>query len=224
MHPSSVNDRKRLTDHETHERMLYAFIEKRMGTGGNQMSIVNTTRIDLLTYILFGASKTELTPRGLECDGWLPIVGNLDALEDTQRLKELFMGCMLRVYQGILMRRRVNRKLIAKQEAARHYDDIDRESDDDDEDEDADKNYALTPLEVQELDLLTRDVVRLLNDFAGERIGVQSVPNSVPGTPAMSPRSFGGRRPLPGETRSGYATPNSFSRPSTPSRLSRRLF
>jgi small subunit ribosomal protein S24e len=218
-----VNHRKReLKDQESlsaGEKQLFAFTEKRQNVsapgGGAQTFLVTTTRLDPMTYMLFGAYKLEVTERGLECDNWLPIVGNLDALDDIQRLKTLMEACMLRVFEGIVMsrQRRGQSSILPREES---------ESGDIDED----KDYSMSREEVRELDLLTRDVVRILNRYSEERAVMQSRYNSRPATPVGSPSMQSLR--LPGSSLSGYSTPNYGgsmynSRPGTPSKLSRRF-
>lgn len=228
IHPSSVNHRKRdlaATDAVFAEKQLYAFAEKRQNltTGGSNstsnMFLVTTTRLDPMTYVLFGAYEIEVTERGLECDGWLPVVGNIDGLDDIQRLKTLMEACMLRVFEGIVMGRQ-----------KRHLRDTTpilprEEAETDDDDDDSTKDYSLSPSEIRELDLMTRDIVRILNRYSEERIATQSQHNSRPGTPMGSPASVFSSLKLPSiESRSGYSTPynSAFSsRPGTPSRLSR---
>ena len=169
-----------------------------------------------MTYMLFGAYKLEVTERGLECDNWLPIVGNLDALDDIQRLKILMEACMLRVFEGIVIGRQQRRgqlSSLAREES---------ESGDSDEG----KDYSMSREELKELDLLTRDVVRILNRYSEERSLTQSRYNSRPATPIGSPSIQSLR--LPGSSLSGYSTPNYGgsmfnSRPGTPSKLSRRF-
>ncbi|KAG5635573.1 hypothetical protein H0H81_010758 [Sphagnurus paluster] len=224
IHPSSVNHRKReLPDPESSpgEKQLFAFAEKRqnISSGGNnaQTFLVTNTRLDPMTYMLFGAYKLQVTERGLECDNWLPIVGNLDALDDIQHLKTLMEGCMLRVFEGITMGRRHRRRNSTMPV-------LPREEEPESGDEDEDKDYSLSRDEVKELDLMTRDVVRILNRYSDERMASQSRQNSRPGTPMGSPSTHTSR--LPGSL-SGYSTPTTFgssaynSRPSTPSRLRR---
>lgn len=227
MHPSSVNHRKRELPEQDNvsagEKQLFAFAEKRQnvsgGGGGAQTFLVTTTRLDPMTYMLFGAYKLEVTERGLECDGWLPIVGNLDALDDIQRLKTLMDSCMLRVFEGIMMGRRQRRgrmlPVLPREE----------ESESGDEDDER-KDYSMSREEVKELDLLTRDIVRVLNRYSDERVATQSRQNSRPATPMGSPSLPSIRLPG-GSSLSGYSTPNHGSaynsRPSTPSRLSRRF-
>jgi small subunit ribosomal protein S24e len=224
IHPSSVNHRKReLKDQEAPsagEKQLFAFTEKRQNVsapgGGAQTYLVTTTRLDPMTYMLFGAYKLEVTERGLECDNWLPIIGNLDALDDIQRLKILMEACMLRVFEGIVMGRQQRRGQLS---SLPH-----EESESGDNDEN--KDYSMSREEVKELDLLTRDVVRILNRYSEERAVTQSRYNSRPATPIGSPSIQSLR--LPGSSLSGYSTPNYGgsmfnSRPGTPSKLSRRF-
>jgi small subunit ribosomal protein S24e len=227
IHPSSVNNRKKeFKDQEivsAGEKQLFAFTEKRQNVSasgsGAQTYLVTTTRLDPMTYMLFGAYKLEVMEgRRLECDGWLPIIGNLDVLEDIQRLKAVMEACMLRVFEGIIMsrqRRGQSLPILPREES---------ESGDIDDD----KDYSMSREEVKELDLLTRDVVRILNQYSEERATIQSRYNSRPATPMGSPSIQPLR--LPGSSLSGYSTPSyggstlvASSRTSTPSKLSRRF-
>ncbi|KAJ7181662.1 P-loop containing nucleoside triphosphate hydrolase protein [Mycena crocata] len=197
IHPSSVNNRKHTMSEHQDEKQLYAFMEKRQNattSSAPQTTLVTTTRLDPLTYMLFGAYKLQVTERGLDCDGWLPIVGNLDALDDIQRLKTLMESSMLRVFEGIIMNRRQSRAampILPREEEG--------ESEADDEDI---KDLSMSREEVKELDFLTRDIVRILNRYSDER-RTQSRHSSRPATPYGS---F-----TPGQSRPG-------SRPGTPSR------
>ena len=154
-----------------------------------------------MTYMLFGAYNLVVTRRGLECDGWLPVTGNLYALDDVQRLKSLFEKCMLRVFEGVGksltqgrdQRRRETRSHVRVQKGSSRIDDDQDgnadEKDGESEDEDGDvvsKERASGPLsaeEVRELELLTSDVVKVLEAYASEREG-GSVAVSRPQTPA----------------------------------------
>jgi small subunit ribosomal protein S24e len=214
-----------LNENETiYEKQLYAFAEKRqnLSTGASSASastfLVTTTRLDPMTYVLFGAYEIEVTERGLDCDGWLPIVGNIDGLDDVQRLKTLMEACMLRVFEGIVMgkQKRHRRDMIPI---------LPREEADDDDDDDQRNDYSLSEEEIRELDLLTRDIVRILNRYSEERVATQSQHNSRPGTPMDSPAFASLKLPSVGP-KSGYSTPYNIgsaynSRPGTPSRLSR---
>ncbi|KAJ7630939.1 hypothetical protein FB45DRAFT_916982 [Roridomyces roridus] len=179
IHPSSVNNRKHIVVDNHDEKQLYAFMEKRQNTTSSsspQTTLVTTTRLDPLTYMLFGAYKLQVTERGLDCDGWLPIVGNLDALDDIQRLKTLMESSMLRVFEGIIMNRRQSR--------AANLPILPREEEPESEAEDEDfKDLSMSREEVKELDYLTRDIVRILNRYSEERQNSMSRQNSRPATP-----------------------------------------
>lgn len=208
------------------EKQLYAFAEKRQnlsagGGGSPTISLVTTTRIDPMTYVLFGAYEIEVTRQGLDCDGWLPVNGPIDVLDDIERLKTLMESCMLRVFEGIMMSRQKRNwrdaiPLSPREEA---------EADDIDDDPRTHKHQSLTSDEIRELDLLTRDMVRILNRFSEERITSQSRSTSRSATPMASPAFASLRLPSIG-SRSGYSSPHNIgsaysSRPGTPSRLGR---
>lgn len=209
------------------EKQIIAFADKRQnisaGSAGAQKFLVTTTRLDPLTYILFGAYRIEVTERGLECDEWLPIVGRQDALDDIERLKRLMESCMLRVFEGIIVRRASRH-----QRPAQAFDGREEESEDEDEDT---SQLPLSDAEIKELDLMTRDIVRILNHYSTYRVNTQSRTNSRPGTPLDSPNFFVKGLPSVGGgsgSRSGFSTPYHHaqglahsSRPSTPSRLRR---
>ena len=78
-------------DNQPHvEKQIVAYMEKRQNISTNQNAdkyLVATTRLDPLTYVLFGAYRISVTQRGLECDGWLPVIGRMDVLDDLERLK-----------------------------------------------------------------------------------------------------------------------------------------
>ena len=201
------------------EKQIIAFAEKRQnlsaGDNNPQKFLVNTTRVEPLAYILFGAYRVEVTRRGLECDEWLPIIGNFPALDDLEHLKVLIESCMLRVFQGVI-----------KQGNSRHVPRPDgKEDESDDEDEDM-TDAPLSSAEIKELDYITQDVVRILNDHSVYRIANQSQHNSRPNTPMGSPSWSARRLGQAGGSRSGYSTPRPagiafLSRPGTPSRLSK---
>jgi small subunit ribosomal protein S24e len=215
IHPSSVNHRKRDEEATTlAEKQIMAFAEKRqnVSTGASadkaQKFIVTTTRLDPVAYSLFGAYNITVPERGLECDEWLPIVGNIDALDDIQRLKYLMEACMLRVFEGITFQRHRQRSRRDMVPLARE-DEREDESDDDD-DGAVLRDYSLAPAEVRDLDAMTTDIVRVLNNAADERIASQSRHNSRPGSPASSPMFGSSRLPAGnggGNARSGTSTP-----------------
>jgi small subunit ribosomal protein S24e len=232
IHPSSVNHKKRDEDGTTQtlqEKQLIAFAEKRQnvstGSTNPQKFIVTTTRLDPVAYILFGAYEITVTDRGLECDDWLPIVGNIDALDDIQRLKYLMEASLQRVFEGITYQRHRQRSRRDMIPIAREEE---REDEADDDDDVSQKDRSLSPQEIKDLDLMTTDIVRVLNHAADERIAGQSRQNSRPASPMGSPL-FGSNR-LAGTggsgsgSRSGTSTPygrsgmnSAFnSRPGTP--------
>ena len=215
IHPSSVNNWRRDNVDQTEERHLFAFADKRRNesTGSSATTfLVTTTRLDPLTYILFGAHNVDVVERGLECDNWLPIVGDVNILDDIQRLKTFMEASMLRVFEGIAMSR-------VRKGQALHVRPREEESESESwDEEDSKKNYSLSPQEVGELDYMTRDVVNILNRHNADRIANQSRQQSRAATPLVSP-SWQNSRPSGGSV-SGYSTPNHFySRPGTPSRL-----
>jgi small subunit ribosomal protein S24e len=194
---------------EEDKREIYAYLEKRRNTttGGNASThLVTTTRLDPLVYLMFGAYNAKVTSRGLECDEWLPIVGDVDTLDSTERLKTYMDKCFLRVYEGIVASRRRKRDNIRfvprEQEDEGDYDEFD------------DKDYTLSSQEIKDLDWMTQNLVDIVSRANQERTEsvAQSRASSRPGTPTMG-------------TQSGWSTPNRFqSRPSTPSGLSRQPY
>ena len=250
VHPASVNNRKHeaKTDESGafSDKQLFAFAEKvrnvsAPGSSNAQTFIKGNTKLDPMTYLLFGAYNLVVTDRGLECDGWLPIVGPVDVLDDVQRLKGLMDGCLLRVFEGIEHRRREqkmypNSRVPAGLLRTRQEESGDDEGEDDDEDlATKTRSHALSEEEIREFDYLTRDVVRVLDRFAEERsTSMSRLPSrpATPGTALNSGRSTplnvwtpsgGMRLTLPP---SGYSTPYGYgsahnSRPVTPSGLTR---
>jgi len=217
IHPSSVNHRRRehTEENQGDEKQLYAFADKRRNestSGSATTFLVTTTRLDPLTYILFGAHNVDVVERGLECDNWLPIVGDFNILDDIQRLKTFMEGSMLRVFEGIAMSR------VHKGQALPVRPREEESQSESWDEEDSKRDYSLSPQEVGELDYMTRDVVNILNRYSEDRIASQSRQNSRAATPVASPSWHNSR--LPGGSFSGYSTPNHlYSRPGTPSRL-----
>ena len=123
IHPASVKNCKQeaKTDESGafSDKQLSDFAEKvgnvsTPGSSNAQNFIKGNTKLDPMTYLLFGAYNLVVTDRGLECDGWLPIVGPVDVLNDVQRLKALMDGYLWPVLEGIEHRRR-EKKLYATQ-------------------------------------------------------------------------------------------------------------
>ncbi|KAF8509803.1 P-loop containing nucleoside triphosphate hydrolase protein [Gautieria morchelliformis] len=216
IHPSSVNNVRREVAEsaaaERAERQIFAFTEKRQnvstGSTNSQTYLMGSTRIDHLSYMLFGAYRIEVTGRGLECDEWLPIVGRIDVLRDIQRVKMLMEACMLRVFEGVSRSQR--RDLTAPSTFRRigPRDNVDAESDESDDDLREDRR--LSEIEVKELDFLTRDIVSIMDRYSEERLVTQSRRTSQPATPRDSPAP-------------SFAAYGSRSRISTPSLASASL-
>ena len=170
IHPSSVNTWRKESADQLDERPLYAFADKRRNesTGSTPTTfLVRTTRLDPLTYILFGAHNVDFVERGLECDNWLPIVGDLNVLDDVRGLKSFMEASMLRVFEGIAMSR------MRKGQALRVRPREEEEESESWDEDDSKKNYSLSPQEVEELDYMTRDIVNILNRHNEDRIALQ---------------------------------------------------
>ncbi|KAF9526480.1 hypothetical protein CPB83DRAFT_770211 [Crepidotus variabilis] len=233
VHPSSVNNRKREVGLQGElgeqsfsgpyeEKRLYAFSEKRRNdtgpSGPASISLVTTTRLDPLVYILFGAYNVEVVQGGLECDDWLPIKGDLRTLDDIWRLKTSMEASMLRVFEGITMSRQRKGQTLS---VLPRQEEGEAEWESGEEDAPSSRNYSLSREEMRDLDHMTRAVVSLLNAYSDERIMNQSAANSRAGTPSGSPFFGNSRLPSIGGYGSGYSTPFYQSRPGTPSRLRR---
>ena len=242
IHQSSVNNKGRenlQAESSTiiAEKALYAFAEK-VGFGENQpVQLRTTTRLDPMTYLLFGAYNVEVTGNGLQCDDWLPIHGNLDALDDLQRLKTLLESCMLRIFEGVgksLEQARMGRsgqRAQQTQQQKKRIDESEEENEDEDglevEDGDTNEDRSLSRTEIIELDNLTADVVSVLDRYSDERgAGVSrapTAPNTRPATPVESTpmaQAAGGngvyRPPIPSGPRGGGGGGGAFRPPPGP--------
>jgi small subunit ribosomal protein S24e len=234
IHPSSVNNRKRdvsiaSQDGKVINKQIISYGEKRQnislaGSSTNApMFLVTTTKLDPMTFVLFGAYQIAVTAQGLECDEWLPIVGDVYALDDIQKLKVMMEACMSRVFEGLAMRR--TRFALRTVAVSPREEEESGDEEDTPHTRESHKTYSLSTEEVKELDHLTRGIVSILNHYAEERMEVQSRTNSRPATPMDSPSYSNAKLPSLG-TRSGNSTPYAVrsaynSRPGTPSRLSR---
>ncbi|GAA5869564.1 hypothetical protein JCM1840_004460 [Sporobolomyces johnsonii] len=201
IHPSSVNSRKNEKAADvpiTASKQIYAYGEKSKtgamgGKGEGQTFLRSTTKLDPLGYMLFGAYSLEVTPSGLECDGWLPIVAgsssSVSALDDVERLKDVLDHSLLRVFEGLgvaISKGRERPGAARAKEVARG-----RQFDKDDEDEaEGDEEVVdkgdpmLSEREVKDLDRLTGNVVGLLNMYATSIGPASSRTSSRPQTPA----------------------------------------
>ena len=135
--------------------------------------IVTTTRLEPMSYMLFGARSLKVVRRGLECDEWLPIIGNLTALDQVSRLKEVMDLCFLRVCEGIVV-----------SQVREGEGDID-----DDEIEQAhERGLPLSGTEIEEFECFTEGLVRILDRYDDESCGIapESTTNSRPTVPVNS--------------------------------------
>ncbi|PWN42021.1 P-loop containing nucleoside triphosphate hydrolase protein [Ceraceosorus guamensis] len=185
IHPSSVchskftKDNKTQEDQFVSERELFAFSEKvrnvsnvtSSGGGGGAMTYLRgVTRLNVLTYMLFGANQVRMGDGGIRCDDWLPVKGHFDILDDIDRLKTVLDACMLRVMEGCIHRKRRSPRHAAPS----------RNHDEDEEDERAPSpgveygdrsELHLVPQEIEEFERLTAGVVHVLDRFVDETMG-----------------------------------------------------
>ncbi|KAM0753259.1 P-loop containing nucleoside triphosphate hydrolase protein [Meredithblackwellia eburnea MCA 4105] len=194
IHPSSVNSRKNEKAADlpvTASKQLYAYGEKSR-TGGigsksdGQMFLRSTTMLDPLGYMLFGAFNLRVTESGLECDNWLPIVGNVSALDDVERLKDVLDSSLLRVFEGLGVAITRGKERYAHNNRPRPQDirhDDEEEAEGDEEAVNM-EDPTLSQSEVSDLDKLTSSVARVLTLFADSR-GAPSRGASRPETPSF---------------------------------------
>ncbi|KIJ27197.1 hypothetical protein M422DRAFT_271688 [Sphaerobolus stellatus SS14] len=174
IHPSSTNANKNERDTDflqDTDRDIMAFSEKRrsvnVGNAG-QTFLSGTTKIPALPYVMFGAHDIKLTNAGLECDKWVHISGVIGALEEVRRLRENVHGCMLRVFEGLSRssRTRKTQNGVVVPVHPRYEGDTEslvgeREYAEDNLDA---RDHRLSEKEMKELDLLTTDIVRILDE------------------------------------------------------------
>ena len=204
IHPSSVNSRKNEKAADlpvTASKQLYAFAEKSKtgGIGGKQegqMFLRGTTLLDPLGYMLFGAHQLRVTDSGLECDGWLPVVGNVQALDDVERLKEVLDFSLLRVFEGLgvaIGQRHQRQQIRPGRTQPARIDDSNAEEREEAEQEAVDmSDPTLSAEEVADLDKLTSSVVKVLNFYADSRGSTASRGPSRPETPGYPGANGGG--------------------------------
>jgi hypothetical protein len=115
--------------------------------------------------MLFGAFNLRVTENGLECDNWLPIVGNVSALDDVERLKDVLDLSLLRVFEGLgvaISKGRQQQAVRPTREQQNRHDDEEGEGEGDQEAMDL-SDPTLSTNEVADLDRLTSSVVKVLN-------------------------------------------------------------
>ncbi|KAF8337571.1 uncharacterized protein EI90DRAFT_3152220 [Cantharellus anzutake] len=219
IHPSSVNgikkERQSAAKREPYEKHIITFTEKVRNvsvasTATNATIFLrDTTRLDVVTYVLFGAHQVLSADPGLICDNWLPVQGNQNILEPVKELKTYLEACMLRVFEGISAAnsQRSRERLIQSAFKFAQNDDV-SDSDDDDQDDEA---TPLSQEEIDEIDSLTDDVVEILEMFSEERIASQSRMTSRPSTPVSLKASPGASPALGTLPLSDAETGSSFS-------------
>lgn len=200
MHPSSICHTK-FTKHKPWdaanmgEKEIFAFSEKirnASGSAGNNASTMlrGCTRLDPLTFMLFGATEVRVLGEGVECDFWLPITGNTDSLDNLEKLRSIMDVIMLRVFEGIGKRRKDASP--QTQRGARRVEDVDEYEGIDDEDEDEElgdrTDLSLSPQEIGEFEYMSQGIVHILDGYAQERGWASSSRGS---TRPASPASFG---------------------------------
>ena len=185
VHPSSVCHYKYEGGQRAHlpkgsEVLMYGEKSRNVSSGAQGASptfLRSCTRIDPLAFMLFGASDARVVADGLECDGWLPVTGYFDALDNAERLKAAMDLCMLRVFEGIGKRRQrqdtnvaILQQDAAEQSAANELampPSVSWDSDDETIDA-ANTDRSLSPREIEEIEQLTSGVVRVLDAYATE--------------------------------------------------------
>lgn len=186
IHPSSVQHAKHTKYDEDYqgEKELYAFGEKIKnssapgGGGGGPTMLRNVTRLDPLTYMLFGANQLRPSADGgMLCDNWLPMKGNYDALDDVERLKAILDVCMLRVFEA-----------------------IQSENGPTETGNGVECGRRLQAREVTEFEALTAGVVRVLDAYSREHREATSTSrgSTRPATPLSGPHGGGSGRNTPG--------------------------
>ncbi|ORX37412.1 P-loop containing nucleoside triphosphate hydrolase protein [Kockovaella imperatae] len=182
------------------EKRLYAFTVKASlpseeGASGKSSAnkkarsatsvLRQVSRIDPLTYLLFGAYDLVHDGKSLLCDSWLAVTGNPYTLSDIVKLRSLIDTCMLRVFEGLghslimdrdSRRREIQQRIQLPRSTSPNISsddekDADVTQEDEAEEEQVRQILTLEPDEIRELQLLTADVVRILDAYAEEREG-----------------------------------------------------
>ncbi|KAJ9475751.1 hypothetical protein PHBOTO_005852 [Pseudozyma hubeiensis] len=196
MHPSSICHTK-FTKHKPWdaanmgEKEIFAFSEKirnASGSAGNNASTMlrGCTRLDPLTFMLFGATEVRVLGEGVECDFWLPITGNTDSLDNLEKLRSIMDVIMLRVFEGIGKVKKDG----ARKGTKREDEDEDEVGDDEEDDEEWGNrtDLSLSAQEIGEFEYMSQGIVHILDGYAQERGWGSSSRGS---TRPASPSSFG---------------------------------
>lgn len=154
--PTSVNHPK-ITGREMGykgSKDLYAYQAKTtISSSQNSPPLLRgITILDPLTFMLFGASRLAPSPQGgMICDGWLPIEGDFGALDEVDRLKNIFDICMLRVFEAI------------EPEVASSSGTV----------------KTLSDVEAREFDQLSMSIVQVLQQYSEERYQEMAAPSPI---------------------------------------------
>jgi hypothetical protein len=203
IHPSSVCHLKHTKNKEsenTGERELLAFSEKIRNVsmvtagGGNsnpQTNLRGVTRLDPLTYMLFGANQVSIADGGIYCDEWLPVRGHFESLDDVERLKGILDVCMLRVMEGCTHVKRGPRRIQPqRQQQPKRWGEDDDDAIEGEHAEDGAvdaygdrSDLSLAPQEIEEFERLTSGIVGILDHYAHERSWNASRGSTRPATP-----------------------------------------
>jgi small subunit ribosomal protein S24e len=140
-------------------------------------SLRTCTKLDPMTYLLFGAYSLRPQANGIQCDDWLPIVGDIRLLDDVHRLKKSFEGCMLRVFEGIgngigQKRKYGNRDISDVKDVRitrRRIEDLESGEEEEEWETEDTTNLVLSAQEVKDSHDITDGIVDILNQFADER-------------------------------------------------------
>lgn len=197
IHPSSVCHLKHTKGKEEEsiapgEKEVVAFADKtrnvslitgdnsKGGGGDPQTNLKSVSRLDPLTYVLFGACRVKNMSQGVICDDWLPVKGHWQVLDDVERLKSVMDASMLRVFEGLVTRDQPVKK--SGRNGGGGGGDWDAYDDDaaaalahnEDQPDNSDgfgdrSDLTLTAREVDEFEALTRGIVSVLDHYAADR-------------------------------------------------------
>lgn len=179
------------------DKELFTFAEKsrnvsQVGGGGAMTMLRTVTRLDPLTYMIFGSHQIRGTQDGVICDDWLPMRGFMGALWDVDRLKHVMDASMLRVFEGIGSSLAVpSNQTRSSNGVSDGWDDPgatnDQDNDDDSPQAFGDRSdLTLARREADEFKELIDGIVRILDGYAAERASIASSRNSTrPSSPGV---------------------------------------
>lgn len=180
MHASSICHTK-FTKHKAWdadnmgEKQIFAFSEKIRnvsGSAGNNACTMlkGCTRLDALTFMLFGATEVRVLGEGVECDFWLPITGNTESLDNLEKLRSIMDVVMLRVFEGIGQAGKGRTRKKAEQDETENENENEVGDEDEDDDEWGDRSdLSLSAQEIGEFEYMSQGIVHVLDGYAQER-------------------------------------------------------